>query len=417
MAVCSGCTAGGCTCVVDGVTITGTGVLGDPFVAVGGGGGACQQKNLYTVSTIGVQGLGFYLGTAEPFLSCADFIGDGVNDEDAINAAITAAIGTFLFDIYPEVYLNAGVFITSGTITAQGVTLRGVPGQGTALASRTLVSNNATASGFPLITDPIFLAEIQFANLLASNAEAILQVNTNRNFYAERCTFLSSGLGVGSGVLEFNAQGNVALRDCIIGACVGGAAAAPGTFFDSVLSGGIHTIIGNTFTCCTIDMNNMFQGTMIKDNFINLPGGGPVVANRGAINLVHPGTNVAISNWQVCGNNIANVAGHGIYIDGAANPSGFFAWALVHDNLIYGYGGSGVSQFDGIFLTGNVDEISIQGNKCGGVVGPGARHGINISAATCNDNLVTNNDLFVSGVGASINDAGTATILAAGNRL
>ena len=69
--------------------------------------------------------------------------------------------------------------------------------------------------------------------------------------------------------------------------------------------------------------------------------------------------------------------------------------------------------YDGVILAGNSDRNFIHGNK---IFGTGAtnqhRYAINISAATCDDNVVVNNDLrpsanFVSG---QYNDAGTGTI-------
>ena len=402
MAVCSGCTQGACTCVVDGVTITGTGVLGDPFVAVGGGGGDCQQKNLFTVSTIGVQGLGFYLGTQEPFLSCADFVGDGVNDEVAINAACAAAVGTFVIDVYTEVYLNSGIFTTSASIDAQGATVKG--------STRTIVTNAVAASGFPLLIDPTVLQDLSIGPLLASNNECTIQLNAAQNLKFDNVIINNAGLGAGTAIVEINNSADVRFEECRFT----GSGNMPATSFVAGFIGRVE-FDRNRFTSCRLDLTMMSFGSRITDNSFEL-GQGPIVGNQGMINLNHEGTNVAISNWIISGNNISQSAGHGIVINGGANPNGFYAWALVHDNLIYGYGGSGVGIYDGIFLVGNVDEISIQGNKCT-FPGAGGRHGINISAATCNDNLVTNNDLFNSGAAASINDAGTATILAAGNRL
>lgn len=451
MAKCAGC-SGGISEVSHSNTncihLTGLGTLVSPLVAtlqidpaspatitcgvsglsVAGGGGpsTCGQKTTYSVATIGLQGLGFDLGTQEPFFSCADFIGDGLNDEVAINAACTAAVGTLLLDIYPEVYLNSGVYDISASIQAKTVSLKGSTG-GSGFGSKTLITNDLAATGFPLLVNPSSLFDIALGNLFVSNAEATVQANMSVNMFFERCIFTNVGLGTGNGVIEINTTGNFTMKDCRISCGDGTNQAKPGTYFDPVTSGGIINIIGNTFIICTLDLNNMFQGSHIKDNNVQLPGGfggSAVVPNRGAINLVHPGTNVAISNWQLSDNIISNVAGHGIYIDGGPNLNGFFAWAQVHNNLIYSYGGGGVTQFDGIILLGHCDQLSVQGNKCyafsdAGPGNAGARHGINISAATCNDNLVTNNDLFGSGGGASLNDAGTATVLllAAGNRL
>lgn len=401
MAICAGCSSA-CNCAADGITITGAGTVGDPFVAVGGGGG-CTQKNIYTVATVGPAGLGLDLSTQEPFRSCADFIGDGINDQVAINAACTAAVGALVLDIYPEVYLNSGVFATSASIDAQGVTIKG--------STRTIVTNNAAASGFPILIDPTVLRDLSVGPLLASNAECTIQVNAAQNIRFDSVQITNAGLGPGTAILEINnTSGNVRIQECSFG----GTGNMPATFFTAGYAGRVE-IERNDFAICRLDLTMMTFGSRIIGNSFRV-GQGPIVGNQGMINLNHDGTNVVISNWIIADNNISQSFGHGIVINGGANPLGFYAWGLVHDNLVYGYGGSGVNAFDGIFLVGNVDELSIQGNKCTSP-SAGGRHGINISAATCNDNLVTNNDLFNSGASASFNDAGTATITTAGNRL
>jgi parallel beta-helix repeat protein len=73
---------------------------------------------------------------------------------------------------------------------------------------------------------------------------------------------------------------------------------------------------------------------------------------------------------------------------------------------------------DDILITTNSDYNNVQGNTCrsaGGAKVP--RYGINIADATCDGNMVTNNDIHNDGFGTgTINDSGTGTVTAAGNR-
>lgn len=70
----------------------------------------------------------------------------------------------------------------------------------------------------------------------------------------------------------------------------------------------------------------------------------------------------------------------------------------------------------GVQLIGNADDNSIQINMVRRR-GVGGGYGIDVSAATCNNNFVTNNDLRDSGTLGSFRDLGTGTVTAAGNRL
>jgi len=62
---------------------------------------------------------------------------------------------------------------------------------------------------------------------------------------------------------------------------------------------------------------------------------------------------------------------------------------------------------DGIFFNGNNDRNTITGNNCQG----NGRYGINISAATCDKNIVTSNVMFGNATG-QFNDVGTGTVAA-----
>lgn len=83
--------------------------------------------------------------------------------------------------------------------------------------------------------------------------------------------------------------------------------------------------------------------------------------------------------------------------------------ALVHDNSLY-------LCRTGITITNDANYNSVQGNVIRSGVATGG-YGIDIDDATCDGNLVTNNDLHLSGSLGSLRDLGTGTVTTAGNRL
>lgn len=88
----------------------------------------------------------------------------------------------------------------------------------------------------------------------------------------------------------------------------------------------------------------------------------------------------------------------------------------IGENHIEGNGQAADNTYDGIFLQ-NSSENNIQSNTIRhGSLTRQQRYGINISDSSCQNNLVTNNDLLNSGLTGKINDAGTGTVVTAGNR-
>lgn len=74
--------------------------------------------------------------------------------------------------------------------------------------------------------------------------------------------------------------------------------------------------------------------------------------------------------------------------------------------------------YDNIIIGSNSDYNNVQSNTCRkGSLTNKPRYGIRIDSSDCNNNIITNNDLYDSGVTASFSDAGTSTITTAGNRL
>lgn len=110
----------------------------------------------------------------------------------------------------------------------------------------------------------------------------------------------------------------------------------------------------------------------------------------------------------ILGNFIQNCGEHAIVLDQGGQAG------IIADNIIDDFSEGSTGNFDGIFVAGFADNWNIQGNTIRSTDG---RYGINISSVDVSDTLVTNNDLLNSGGSGSLNDAGTGTITAAGNRL
>jgi len=114
-----------------------------------------------------------------------------------------------------------------------------------------------------------------------------------------------------------------------------------------------------------------------------------------------PGHQIYLDFCQYCNvvNNTVSYAGTGpIPMDGIhLNDS---SWNVIAENHVLG------SQRDGIHLEGDSDDNLMEGNWLFDTI----NYGINISAATCNNNRVGENKILFVGVGR-INDAGTDTEL------
>jgi len=114
-------------------------------------------------------------------------------------------------------------------------------------------------------------------------------------------------------------------------------------------------------------------------------------------------------------NTIANNTISKNYYEGILFQISGSAGNTIINNLITENSQTLANRYDGIRLAGYADQNLLQTNviRSGGK----QRYGVNIASSTCDGNIITNNDLRASGVTGSLNDAGTGTIVAAGNQL
>ena len=114
-----------------------------------------------------------------------------------------------------------------------------------------------------------------------------------------------------------------------------------------------------------------------------------------------------IANNSIRGGFSGTSGEHGIRLTGASD-------CQIVNNKIHEMGLATDNTYDGIFVEGDSDRNVIHGNKITPQVGTSLRYGINISASTCNDNLIGYNDYGVlADYGTShLNDIGTDTLIA-----
>ena len=89
----------------------------------------------------------------------------------------------------------------------------------------------------------------------------------------------------------------------------------------------------------------------------------------------------------------------------------------ISNNYIYSNGLLTHNLYSNLIITADCDYFVIKNNvirRGDGTNQP--KYGIRIDTASCNDNIVTNNDCLQSGATAGISDAGTGTSFGAGNR-
>lgn len=400
MAKCSGCT-GDLSSVSHSDTncihLTGDGTASDPLIAT-------LQIDPASPDTItcGVDGLSV-VGSSSMAVTVAgpdtlpehrnqaDFIADGVSDDVEIQAAIDYIWNSGFVAI---VFLLPGFYNTTSSIDTFGIPIYGWSPSQTAIQA---------SNGVRVFDNTGSNNEIELEGLdIGTDAAAAIVVPSGRRLKMRNC---SVGGGAGAGIDAFtisltNGENGTDIANNRI-------VSRDGSHNIDINGGGAFRINNNSFFGSGIHLLNVDviggagYGCHIGDNaFVNIGSGSTVL--QGIFLENSRGTSIV-------GNSFLNCQEEAILISGSQD-------CLIADNHIMSYAAGTSLTDDGIRLTGDSDRNTIQGNVVRARLTFG-RHGINISAATCNDNFVTNNDLLNSGAGTSINDAGTATITAAGNRL
>lgn len=392
MARCAGCSSTTCNCHLSptgtNVTVTGDGSAATPWVvnATAGGGG---RAPFYTVSTLGA--LGF--GTPAPFAGSADFNGDGINDEVAIQAAINASYATGV-TVKPSVYLMSGVYSIKAPINTKGVALWS--NRNPAVAGATLFKAapcrmfDNTLGG---LVGTINISDFSILDFSGGGAICYIAGQSGTTIYMRGITVSGTTAGADAALLQSSATGSgdngqIDIQDCQV---------QPGATALSIYAQGPSLIRGNSLAAGILMLNADFAA--IQDNYITNFGDGITLTGL---------TDTAL----VTGNMIFFVQGRGIVLDGAGGGPNRIVHCRVSNNVINNYQVGGGNTLDGILLQNNADQNTVTDNSV--FAAANGRYNINIATADCNGNFVTNNHLHDFTVGA-LNDAGTGTITAAGN--
>lgn len=376
----------------------------------------------------------------ERIINSADVQATGNGDESAIQAAIDEVqeVGG------GRVVLAEGTFSLSGGFTVpSGVELYGM-GQGTILefvgptgttiitavggnhfAMFTLLFSSANEIGIAVNGDAVTIDQVTFSDFGGLSATAV-QVAGDQcsvtNCLAEVGTFVSATARFRDVTVANNrvTTGQVLMDDSESWNV------SDNVFGDGNIIGedGLNTIIAHNIINSAIphasDIIFGFTGAaencIIDGNSVQDAGGGGIKIGAGSVSTIIRGNQISISNLGIeafgsncliIGNLLWFSGEHGIKATDCLDGH-------IAQNIIHGPGQNAGNTYDGIILTGNSDRNSIDGNhiRVAGFGGP-ARYGINISAATCNDNAVGENFyFFAADFGtAEFNDAGTGTQL------
>lgn len=401
MAICSGCSADVCSCALQisnpdpslTLSLSGTGQSGDPWILSGVANvNACPEYITVSASNA-------FASSADIYRDCADFQCDGVDDQIEIQAAIDASFAQAgLGNVPPVVLLLPGAYLLSAPIDTKSITLKGL-GQATTLLAtpeaiggvggNRLIDNTASSGSI----------YIEWLSFYAGGAAAIYSNAGFGVIQMQNCGLLNTSDSGVDGAFLFMASASLGfIRDCEF-SCV----TSTGTHDNiHIAQAGNIDISHNHFFGGAVFLEN-FQQSVFSDNYMNnIYTAGGVVPPY-ALGLTGAGFNM------IANNNILTVQRNGIVLTDCTGNN------LIGNN-VHGYAFSGSLVEDGIQIAGTSSENNVQLNRVRQVTAAG-RNGINVIGAAAQNNLVTNNDLFNSGAGASFADTGTATIMAAGNRL
>lgn len=149
---------------------------------------------------------------------------------------------------------------------------------------------------------------------------------------------------------------------------------------------------------------------VVQGNYLDMGGNANVTSagiqlvGAAALNNYITGVGRGIyGGYTIKGNYIEGTSGHGIYVTDSNS--------IIEGNIVEDAGQATDNTYDGIFINSAVDRCIINGNRVWNNSAADQRYSINISAATCDNNLVVNNICTDAQTG-EINDAGTGTVSA-----
>lgn len=208
-------------------------------------------------------------------------------------------------------------------------------------------------------TDAMGISDAEYGSYIGYN-EFVIPTNYNS------VLIVSGGLVEGNYIHNSGALGNSAFLiqlDIGVGRAIGNhieAGAASG------LSVGIRSI-----------------GCIVVGNYVSGPGYG------------------VYGSYIIKDNYIDSVGRYGIYVSSSHST--------ISGNKILRTGQETNDTYDSIYINANVDRCIVTNNNITNTGTNKHRYGINVSAATCDNNIVSNN-VVLNGVSGQINDSGTGTV-------
>ncbi len=429
------------------------------FAPTGGGGGG--QVLYFTVATPGPNGFGGIGSTPPTLLASADFTGDGINDSVAIQAAIDASSALVATTgIGAVVLILPGIFTVNSPLQPKAIRMIGQDVASTILDTATFLgapANTRTFDGTISGSSSIDIENIQI-NSSTGGAAAIKA----DNLQMRSCSITSDGKGADGAIVDVGLIANTYFVPSIFEYNFIGGTSLP--FPDPALLirnpfGGVScSIVHNLFAADVVLTGANQQNMEISDNDFsdsNLIFNAPNLTHfKVRENRIQQGSILATLAggssfyWTVTGNTIqggqinidtlivskfiANIVQSTLFgtayvftncgestiegntVDFAKNSGMLLtscSGSVIVGNRVRFFGAGTVNVDDGIRITTS-DECTVQANS---VISTQGRYGIFMVSG--NNNMVTNNKLFTSGMTASFHDTATGTVTAAGNML
>jgi parallel beta-helix repeat protein len=187
---------------------------------------------------------------------------------------------------------------------------------------------------------------------------------------------------------------------------------------DNIISGNIseQNVITGIILYDYVAENIVCDENSVTGNICSRNGGSGLVVHNGRNNIISNNTCYAndesgirssgTDHTSICSNTCKANAMHGMYLSSSED-------SIVSSNSCISNSQEQSGMYCGIYLSSS-SYNNVQGNLIRGSI---HKYGIDVHDSGCVGNIVTNNDLRVSGSTGKINDAGTGTITTAGNKV
>lgn len=159
------------------------------------------------------------------------------------------------------------------------------------------------------------------------------------------------------------------------------------------------------------------EGIIVSDNNISdgINGAGVAMGNGSNYGNIHhnkiKNCKYGIAIFGSIDNNFVNINNNTIYNN--AQEGIYLSYLLnskINENICYGNGKSENNMYDNIKLSGDSSNNSLHGNICRkGTNANLPAYGIDVSASTCNNNTIGENDISDGGIVGDFRDLGTGT--------